>query len=235
MGLFMTLDPLYWLLVGPAMLLAFFAQMKVKSAYARYQRVANTRGYTGAEAAAATLSAGGVAGVKIEQTRGFLSDHYDPVSKTLRLSPDVYSGRSIAAVGIAAHEAGHALQHASGYAPLALRSFMVPAAGLGSWLAWPMIIGGMIFGWLGLIKLGIMLFGALVVFQIITLPVEFNASSRAKTMLAQTGIVVSREEAEGVSSVLSAAAMTYVAATIAAVAQLLYFLLRSGLLGASDD
>ncbi len=235
MGLFMSLDPLYWLLVGPAMLLAFFAQMKVKSAYARYQRVPNTRGYTGAEAAAATLSAAGVDGVKIEETRGFLSDHYDPASQTLRLSPDVYSGRSIAAVGIAAHEAGHALQHAGGYAPLALRSFMVPAAGLGSWLAWPMIIGGMIFGWLGLIKLGIMLFGALVVFQIITLPVEFNASSRAKTMLAQTGIVVSRDEAAGVASVLNAAAMTYVAATIAAVAQLLYFLLRSGLLGGSDD
>ncbi len=235
MGWLLALDPMYWMLIGPAMLLALWAQLKVQSAYARYSRIGNSRGYSGAEAAAETLAAAGVTGVTIEQTSGWLSDHYDPSSQTLRLSPDVYAGRSIAAVGIAAHEAGHAIQHAVGYAPLALRSFMVPAAGLGSWLAWPMIIMGMLLRQLFLFKLGILLFGALVVFQIITLPVEFNASSRAKAMLRQTGIIADDGEGAGVAAVLNAAAMTYVAATVTAIAQLLYFLLQAGFLGGDDS
>ncbi|HUU43588.1 MAG TPA: zinc metallopeptidase, partial [Planctomycetota bacterium] len=165
----------------------------------------------------------------------WLSDHYDPRSKTLRLSPEVHGGRSVASVGVAAHEAGHALQHAHGYAPMSLRSAFVPVATFGSWLAFPLIFIGFLFASLELMKWGIILFGAIVVFQLITLPVEFNASKRAKAALANSGIVVTEEEAHGVSAVLSAAALTYVAAAVAALAQLLYFLLRSGLLGGRRD
>ncbi|HUW58557.1 MAG TPA: zinc metallopeptidase [Planctomycetota bacterium] len=231
---FMTFDPLYWLLVGPAVLLAFYAQFRVKSAYARYSRVGTQRGVTGAEAARRILASAGIRDVSVEATRGWLSDHYDPRAKTLKLSPEVHDGRSVASVGIAAHEAGHALQDAGQYAPLRFRSAVVPMAGIGSVLVWPMILGGMIFRSLGLIQLGILLFAVVVVFQIITLPVEFNASSRAKAALADAGIVVTEEEASGVSQVLSAAALTYVAATVAAIAQLLYFLLRFGV-GGGDD
>jgi Zn-dependent membrane protease YugP len=232
---FPYLDPLYVLLIGPTILLALYAQMKVKGAYKRFSRVGTGRGYSGAQAAARVLEASGITDVKIEMAKGWLSDHYDPTRKVLRLSPEVYEGRSVASVGIAAHEAGHALQHASGYALLQLRSLLVPAAGLGSWLAWPMIILGFILGRIGLIHVGILLFTVLVIFQLITLPVEFNASSRAKRELAGTGIVVSEQEMSGVASVLNAAAMTYVAATVTAIAQLLYFLLRAGLLGGGNE
>jgi len=232
---FVVLDPLYWMLVGPAILLAFFAQMKVKSAYNTMSKVGTARGYSGARAASRIMESAGIGDVAIERVQGWLSDHYDPKNKVLRLSPGVFEGQSIASVGIAAHEAGHALQHAEGYAPLQVRSMLVPAASIGSWLAWPMIIIGSILGAFGLVKAGILLFAALVLFQVITLPVEFNASSRAKQALADTGIVVNAEEMNGVSSVLNAAAMTYVAATVTAIAQLLYFLLRSGLLGGGDD
>ena len=228
---FPMLDPLYLLLIGPTILIAIYAQFRVKSAFARFSRVGTSRGYTGADAAARVLADGGIRDVRIEEVRGFLSDHYDPSKKVLRLSPDVFNGRSVAAVGIAAHEAGHALQHATNYGPLSLRSALVPTAGLGSWLAFPMIFLGIFMGFMGLTYAGIILFGALVLFQIITLPVEFNASSRAKAVLASSGIVVREEEMHGVSQVLNAAAMTYVAATITAVVQLLYFLLRSGILG----
>ena len=232
---FISLDPLYWILILPAFLLAILAQMKVKSAYNRFSRIATARGYTGAEAAARILAREGILDVQIERAKGWLSDHYDPRKKVLRLSPQVHDGRSVASVGIAAHEVGHAVQHSAGYAALQLRSIMVPAAGIGSWLAIPMIFFGLLLQTMGLVHLGIILFTALVVFQIITLPVEFNASSRAKAALAETGIVVSQEELNGVSSVLNAAAMTYVAATVMAVAQLLYFLMRAGLLGGGDD
>lgn len=235
MNIFYALDPLYWLLVGPAILLALYAQMKVKSAYLHFSRVGTARGFSGAEAAGLVLSAAGVPGCRIEETHGWLSDHYDPLHRVLRLSPGVYGGRSVAAVGIAAHEAGHAIQHARGYAMLRLRSAMVPVVGLGSWLAWPIILAGAIFQSLGLVQLGILLFSGLVVFQLITLPVEFDASARARKALAGTGVIIDQEEAEGVSTVLSAAAMTYVAATVAAIAQLLYFLIRFGLLGSRND
>ena len=232
---FLFMDPLYLLVVGPAMLLALFAQIKVKGAYARFSRVATRRGLTGAQAAARILASQGIRDVRIERVKGWLSDHYDPGRKVLRLSPEVHDGHSVASVGIAAHESGHALQHASAYAPLRLRSSIVPLAGIGSYLAWPMIFLGMLLNAMNLVQLGILLFSLLVIFQIITLPVEFDASSRAKKLLASTGIVVDERERAGVSSVLNAAAMTYVAATVTAIAQLLYFLLRSGMLGGGDD
>jgi Zn-dependent membrane protease YugP len=231
---FFYFDPRYLIIVGPAILLAMFAQMKVQKAYRGMSRIRTSRGFSGAEAADRILSSVGITDVKIERVKGWLSDHYDPRNKVLRLSPAVFEGRSIASVGIAAHEAGHALQHAEDYAPLNLRSMLVPVAGIGSWLAFPMIFLGFIIGRAGLVHAGILLFAALVVFQLITLPVEFNASARAKRQLADTGIVMDPREMEGVSSVLNAAALTYVAATVTAVAQLLYFLLIFGGGGGND-
>ncbi len=230
----MIFDPMYFVIVGPAMLLALWAQMRVKSAYAKYSRVAASSGLSGAQAAAHVLDAAGVRGVSIEAVRGFLSDHYDPRTKTLCLSPGVYSGRSLAAVGIASHEAGHAIQHARRYAPLALRSYIVPAASFGSWMAFPMIFLGFLMHSAGLVQAGIILFTALVLFQFVTLPVEFNASRRAKAALASSGIVSGREEMAGVSAVLGAASWTYVAAAVSAALQLLYFVMRFGGVGGSD-
>ncbi len=235
MGFYAMFDPLYWMLIGPTMLFAMWAQMKVKGAFSKYSKIRNSSGISGAEAARQMLCREGVTDCTIEMTQGWLSDHYDPTTRTLRLSPDVYNNSSVAAVGIACHEAGHALQHAQNYGFLGLRSSLVPLAGIGSWLAWPIIFLGMFINSMGLAQIGIIIFSFTVLFQIITLPVEINASSRAKVALATTGIINSHEEIEGVNKVLNAAAMTYVAATIAAVAQLLYFLLRTGLLGGSDD
>jgi len=233
-GLFTGLDPLYWLLIGPTMLLALWAQQKVSSAYGRFARVPVRSQLSGAEAALTLLARAGIRDVRVEPTRGWLSDHYDPSSRTLRLSPEVYGGRTVASVGIAAHEAGHAVQHARGYAPLHLRTALVPVVQFGSWLAWPMIFGGMLLGSLGLVQLGIIAFGLLVAFQVVTLPVEFDASARAKQALAAAGVVSGRE-LDGVDEVLDAAAMTYVAAAVTAAAQLLYFVIRSGLLGGRDE
>ena len=232
---FYYINPVYYLFVGPALLLAVWAQIRVKSAFATYSRVRSRRGMTGAEAAQQVLHEADIMDVQVEQVGGFLSDHYDPRSKTLRLSPDVYSTPSIAAVGIAAHEAGHAIQHAHQYGPLALRSFMVPTASFGSWLAMPLILIGWLIGSLGLAKVGLVLFGAVVLFQIITLPVEFNASARAKAALASTGLIVDDEEMRGVSSVLNAAGWTYVAAALAALMQLLYYAYILGLFGGRRD
>ena len=220
-------DSLYWLLTLPALIFSIWAQFKVKSTFRRYSRVGVRSGMTGAEAARAVVDAGGSPGVKIERHQGFLSDHYDPRKKTLRLSPDVYDGRSISAVAVAAHEAGHSIQDAVGYAPLALRSHLVPITQIGAnlWF-WP-FFAGMIFGMTELMWLGVIFFSAVVVFQLVTLPTEFNASNRAKAVLAQTGIVSSQEEAVGVSKVLDAAAMTYVAALVASLMQLLYLILRA--------
>ena len=234
-GFFYSIDPLYWMLLGPAILLALVAQVRVSSTFSRYARVGLASGLSGAEAAMRILGASGLGGVRVEVSRGWLSDHYDPRARVLRLSPGVYSGRSVSAVGVAAHEAGHALQHAQGYAPMGLRNAMVPAAGLGSWLAWPMIFFGFILNSLSLVQVGIALFAALVVFQVVTLPVEFNASARARAALVQTGIIATPQEDAGVRSVLGAAAFTYVAATMAAILQLLYFMLRAGMLGGRDE
>jgi Zn-dependent membrane protease YugP len=221
------LDSHYLLLVAiPSFLLALWAQMKVQGALRRFNRVPASSGLSGAEAAATILRASGLANVGIEMTRGFLGDHYDPASHTLRLSPDVYNGRSLAAVGIAAHEAGHALQQARAYAPLGLRTAIVPLAAMSN-LAWPILIVGLILrasplGGL-LITGALLLFLTLVVLQVVNLPVEYNASRRAREALLQFG-VVSAQEDDGVKAVLNAAALTYVAAALGAILQFIYFL-----------
>ena len=232
---FLFLDPTYFLYAVPGLLLALWASWRVKATFAKYSKVATAGDVSGAWAARAILNAHNLSDVPVEEVAGRLSDHYDPSKKVLRLSPRVHDGRSVASVGIAAHEVGHALQHAVSYAPLKLRTGLVPMAGFGSYLAWPMIIIGMLLNSMNLVYAGIILFTVLVVFQIVTLPVEFNASSRAKKLLPSTGIVVDERELSGVSSVLNAAALTYVAATVTAIAQLLYFLLRAGLLSGGRD
>ena len=227
-------DPLYFLLIAPAILLSVIAQIWVQSAYSKYRNIPNMRGLSGAEAAAYMLQAKGVMDVNIEMTSGFLSDHYDPRDKTLRLSPDVYQGRNIAAIGIACHEAGHALQHAYEYAPLKLRTALVPITMIGTNLAWPLLFIGFIFHAMSLIKLGILFFSGAVLFQLVTLPVEFNASARALAAIRETGLLT-MDELSGTRQVLTAAAMTYVAAAVTSIMQLLYFLLRAGLLGGDDS
>jgi len=219
-------DPLYLFIVGPFMVIAMIASARVKSTFKRFSRVGVRSGMTGAEAAAAVARSAGIA-VRIEQSSGFLSDHYDPRGRVLRLSPDVYAGRSISAVAVAAHEAGHAIQDARAYAPLKLRSFMVPVTQFGStgWI-W-IFMAGMILSIKPLVTVGIIVFGVTVVFQLVTLPVEFDASRRARLVLAETGIVTSAEEEQGVAKVLNAAAMTYVASALTAVVTLLYLIMRS--------
>lgn len=222
-------DPLFWMLVGPCMLLGIVAQVWVKSAYASAQR--RPAPLSGAAAARHILDSAGLQNVDIQVVPGHLSDHYDPRRKVLRLSQQVYQSRSLAAVGIAAHEAGHAIQDARAYAPLVIRNLAVPAAGFGSGAAIWLIILGIILAELGLaisaffLWLGVGLFACFVFFQIVNLPVEFNASSRAKAQLAQLGVVASGEDMRYVNSVLSAAAMTYVAATLVAIMQLVYLLM----------
>lgn len=230
----MGIDPLYWIMMAPVLLLSLWASIRVKSTFNKYSRVATASGLTGAEVAMQILRRNGLTNVSVTETSGFLSDHYDPTKRVVRLSPNVFRSNSIAAVGVAAHETGHAVQHAKAYSPLVLRNTMVPIASIGSNMAWIVIIAGFILGAMGLVKVGIVLFSAVVIFQLVTLPVEFNASSRAKEMLASYGLV-SRTELAGVNSVLSAAAMTYVAAAASSIVTLLYFLLRAGILGGSDD
>jgi Zn-dependent membrane protease YugP len=226
----MIFDPLYIIMIAPALVLSIYAQIKVKSSYSKYSKVPTSRGITGAQAAREILRAEGINDVGIELSRGFLSDHYDPRTRVLRLSETVYAGNSLASVGVAAHEAGHAIQHARGYMPLKLRSALVPISSLGSNLAWPLLIIGFIFMAKSLILAGIIFFSLAVAFQLVTLPVEFNASFRALEALPQTGILLDSEVA-GARKVLSAAALTYVAAAASAVLQLVYFLLRAGFLG----
>jgi Zn-dependent membrane protease YugP len=224
-------DPLWMLATAIGLVISLWAQWRVKSAFGHYSRVGVRAGMTGAEAAAAVAQAGN-ADVRIERHQGFLSDHYDPRSRTLRLSPEVHDGRSISSIAVAAHEAGHAIQHVAAYPALAFRSVMVPVANVGTHLWWlPFAIGGGLMAagkTLGptLMLVGIAMFGAGVLFQLVTLPVEFDASRRAKAVLAQTGIVQSTEEARGVEKVLDAAAMTYIAAAAASVLQLLVLILR---------
>ncbi len=223
----------YWdytfLFLIPPLLLAFYAQAKVRGTYAKYSRIGASSGISGARMAQEILSLGGAHQVKIEETQGQLSDHYDPRKKVLRLSPGVYESTSIAALGIAAHEAGHALQHHTGYAPLHLRNGIYPVASLGSTLAFPLFLIGFFMSSKGpniLMDIGILLFAGAVLFSVITLPVEFNASSRAVTLLGERGYLKG-QELDGAKKVLSAAALTYVASTAMAAMQLLrMFLLR---------
>jgi Zn-dependent membrane protease YugP len=229
---YLFFDPLYLLLTVPALIFSIWAQFRVKSTFKRFSQVGVRSGMTGAEAAAAVMRAGGVSGVAIERHQGFLSDHYDPKARALRLSPEVHDGRSVSSIAVAAHEAGHSIQDAVGYGPLILRSKLVPIANIGSrlWIL-PFLVGSIMAGSqdvLGpqLMALGVVMFAAVVLFQLVTLPTEFDASNRAKVVLAQSGIVSTREEADGVNQVLGAAAMTYVAAAAASIMQLIYLILR---------
>jgi Zn-dependent membrane protease YugP len=227
-------DPYYLLFLAPGILLALWAQFRVQSAYAEASQVPARSRLSGAQAAAALLDSAGVGGVQIEAVEGFLSDHYVPGEKVLRLSPQVYAGHSLAALGIAAHESGHAIQDARRYPLLVLRNALVPLAGVGSNLSWVLIMVGFALASLALIKVGIVAFSATVVFQLVNLPVEFDASRRARIALVEGGLITAEED-ETVKRVLGAAALTYVAATLTSVLTLLYFLFRAGLLGGRRD
>lgn len=226
----MFFDPLYFVIIAPALLLAIWAQWRVHASYAAAQEVPAP--LSGAAAARHILDSAGLSEVPIEPTPGHLTDHYDPRERVLRLSEAVYHNRSLAAVGIAAHEAGHALQHAYGYAPLTVRNAAVPAAGFGSNASFILLILGLILAVPALVWAGIIAFSAVVFFQLVNLPVEFNASARAKAQLAALGIV-SPQEMVYVDRVLGAAALTYVAATLQALLTLLYYILRFA--GSSRD
>lgn len=222
-------DPTFILLI-PAFLLALYAQFKVQSTFQRYLRVEASSRLTGAQVARELLNRNHLYDVPVEITPGNLTDHYDPRRKVLRLSPEVYHGRSLAALGVAAHETGHALQHAQEYIPLNIRNSLFPVASFGSSLAFPLFFIGLILGRGGvfLMDLGIILFSAAVLFQILTLPVEFNASSKALHMLESGGFLNRGGELAGARKVLNAAALTYLAATAMAVLQLLRLLLLRG-------
>lgn len=213
-----------FIILIPAILLSLYAQTKIQSAYSKYSRVHSMTGLTGAEAARKILDLNGLFDVAIEVIPGNLTDHYDPRDRVLRLSQGVYYGNSIASIGVAAHEAGHAIQHNVGYAPLTFRNALVPVANIGSNLSWILILMGFFIGLSGLINLGILLFTAVVIFQIVTLPVEFNASSRAITLLENYNILYS-DELKKARKVLNAAALTYVASTLMAISQLLRLLI----------
>jgi Zn-dependent membrane protease YugP len=219
-----------WFFLIPPLLLAIYAQAKVRGAYSRYSKVAASSRLTGAELAARLLAEAGVRDVPVEKISGQLSDHYDPRKKILRLSEGVYGSNSLAALGIAAHETGHALQHHQGYSPLAIRNIIYPVANIGSFLAFPLFLLGFFTSQKGpslLMDLGILLYAGAVVFTVITLPVEFNASRQALALLRDRGYL-NQQEISGAKQVLSAAALTYVASTAMAIMQLVrMFLLRS--------
>jgi uncharacterized protein len=217
------LDPRYMMFMLPAMLLMMLVQFYVNSAYSKWNKVPARTHLTGAEAAQRLISNGGLYGVTIEGIQGKLTDHYDPRTKVLRLSQGVYQGNSVAALAIAAHELGHAMQDQEGYVPLRFRAALVPMVNIGSYAGWILIFASMLLripnlGWLGLA-----VFAGGTLFALATLPVELNASARAKRLLVDTGLIVGEDEARGVNNVLNAAALTYVAALITAVLQLLYF------------
>jgi Zn-dependent membrane protease YugP len=227
-------DPWYLLFVAPGVILALWAQWRVKSTFARASEMTSRRGWSGRQVAQAILDANGINDVEIEPVSGYLSDHYDPRAKVLRLSPEVYEGRSLAAFGVAAHECGHAIQDARGYALMGIRNAAVPLANIGSSFSFILLMVGIGLGLSALGKtlaiVGCALFSMVVFFQVVNLPVEFNASSRAREVLLANGMV-SREEDHEIGRVLHAAAMTYVAATLTAILTLLYYLMRSGVIG----
>lgn len=214
---------LYFILVIPAFIISLIAQAKVKSTYNKMAKIRNTSGYTGAQAAAAVLRYYGIMDVRIEETSGKLSDHFDPRSKVIRLSREVFYGNSIAAVGIACHEAGHAAQHAQSYAPIKIRNSIVPVCNIGSYLGLPLAFAGYFFGFEPLILAGLGLYSLIALFQLVTLPVEFNASKRAIRVIDETGLLRDETELNGAKKVLSAAAMTYVAALAVTLANLLRY------------
>ncbi len=219
----MYFDWTYVVIVLPMAILAMFAQMGVQSTYKKYSKVFSKRGLTADQAARAILDANGLQNVGIGRVSGHLTDHYDPRTNMISLSDSVYGNNSVAAIGVAAHEAGHAIQHATGYGPIKLRSAIVPITQIGSKLSTPLIILGLILGFYQLAYAGIILFGTVVVFQLVTLPTEFNASRRAITVLSNG--YLDESETKGAKKVLNAAAMTYVAALFVALASLLRFIL----------
>lgn len=228
----MMFDPLYMMVMVVGLLLSGLASFWTKSSFRKWSQVPIGRGLTGAQVAAAILRAENISDVQIEEVGGFLSDHYDPRSRTLRLSPDVFHGRSVSSAGVAAHEVGHALQHAQGYAPMRIRQAMVPVAGIGTNLGVWLVVIGMMVGISGLAYVGVALFGAFVAFTLVTLPVEFDASIRARKVL-ESQRLLDGPELKGVSTVLTAAATTYLASAVSALLQLGYWLVRLGVLGGS--
>ncbi|WP_176012969.1 zinc metallopeptidase [Victivallis sp. Marseille-Q1083] len=227
-------DPMYLLFALPGFVLALLASLYTKSTFSRYSSVPAAGGMTGAQAAAHLLHQGGVDNVRIEMTQGFLSDHYDPSSHTLRLSPDVYRSSSLAAIGVACHEAGHALQHAQHYSPLVWRSALVPMVNFASPLSYIVILMGFLFQAQSLVLVGAILFSAAVLFALVTLPVEYDASKRAKKLMVASGAVSPREAAQA-GQVLNAAFLTYVASAVSSLLILLYYLLRAGVFGGNRD
>ncbi|MCL2007189.1 MAG: zinc metallopeptidase [Treponema sp.] len=223
---FLFMDQYFILLVVPTMILSMIAQIMVKSTFSKYSKVGSSKNITGREAAMMILKTNSINDVAVESVRGSLSDHYDPGSKKLRLSEPVYAKASIAALGVAAHEAGHAIQHAKGYGPLVLRSTLVPVANIGSRFGPIMAVMGLFLSMPPLLNIGILLFTAAVLFYLVTLPVEFNASSRALALL-ESGDMLTREELNGAKKVLNAAAMTYVASALTAIMSLLRLILLS--------
>ena len=220
-------DSYYFILVLPAVFLALWAQARVKSTFRKYSEQTTHRGLTGADAARAVLRANGVDDVHIERVEGQLTDHYDPRTNVIRLSQSVYDSTSVAAVGVAAHEAGHAAQYAEGYGPMKVRTAIIPATQVGSFLAWPLLFIGMFFNYPSLITMGIVFFGMATLFQLVTLPVEYNASHRAIAALAE-GQYLTESELPGAQRTLNAAALTYVAALAVSLAQMLRLLLLFG-------
>lgn len=209
-----------FIILIPALIIAAIAQFKVSSTFDKYSKVGNRNGYTGSQVARMLLDNNGLYDVPVEITPGKLTDHYDPVKRTMRLSKEVFYGNSVASIGVAAHETGHALQHKERYAPLVIRNSIVPVVNISSNVSWILFFAGFVLGIKGLVNIGILLFTAVVIFQLITLPVEFDASSRALKILERKGILYN-EELKGARAVLSAAAMTYVAAAITAIANLI--------------
>lgn len=222
---FYSFDFYFMVLVIPAMIFSLAMQIMVKSAYKKQSRIRNARGLTGAAAAQMVLNFYGIQNVRIEMTQGQLSDHFDPRSNVIRLSQEVYNYDSVAAVGIAAHEAGHAAQHAQKYAPIKVRNAILPVCNIGSTLGLPLMILGVVLDFWGLVTIGLALYALIAVFQLVTLPVEFNASRRALAVIDQQGLLEGSDRA-GAKKVLSAAAMTYVAALIVSLANVLRFFLR---------
>lgn len=221
-----------YLLVLIGVVICLIASAKMNATFNRYSRVRSASGMTGRDAAQRILQSAGIYDVRVEHVAGNLSDHYDPRNKVLRLSDATYNSTSVAAIGVAAHECGHAMQHAHGYAPLKLRSVLVPVANFGSNIAWPLILIGLVLGGSSLLNLGIIAFSMAVLFQLVTLPVEFNASRRAVQILGSTGILYG-DELRATRKVLSAAALTYVASAASSILQLLRLVLLFG--GRRDD
>ena len=230
----MMFDPTYLLFILPALALSLWASWRTRSAFKKYSKVRAASGLTGAQAAQRLLSSAGLHDVKVVPHHGMLSDHYNPLTKTLALSEGVYQVPSIAAIGVACHEAGHAIQHQQRYMPLWLRSTLVPTANIGSSIGYFVMIIGLMLGMMKLFMVGVALFSMVLLFQLVTLPVEFDASARAKRLAVEQGIVLPGER-EGMDRVLNAAALTYIAAAISTLMTLLYFLLRAGLLGGRRD